>query len=161
MVKNNVGNVLALDIATKTGYYIETHDGKPTVKPTSIKFSGINREKGLFDFLNELIDRYNIQVITYENAEFQPSLQSRRVFAHLRGVVHVIAQIKDIERVVPLDVKTIKKVFTGNGNAKKQDIIDRCKELKVDVGNDNDAADAYAIMYTYKTLIKLSNSIKL
>jgi Holliday junction resolvasome RuvABC endonuclease subunit len=45
-----------------------------------------------------------------------------------------------------LHVGTIKKAWTGNGAAKKQDMINRCRELSFDPKTDNEA-DAIAILH--------------
>ncbi|ARW41725.1 RuvC family protein [Bacillus licheniformis] len=83
--------------------------------------------------------------------------------AYKLGGVHGIAKkvFNDVSEFYFINNKTMKRVFAGNGNAEKQDIIDRCYEIKeklvgkknaplFTVKNDNDA-DAIGLGVTYFT----------
>lgn len=81
--------------------------------------------------------------------------------AYKLGGVHGIAKkvFVDVPEFVFINNKTMKRVFGGHGDAEKQDIIDKCYEMKEElvgkknahlfqVKNDNDA-DAIGLGVTY------------
>lgn len=150
--------ILALDLGTEMGYY--TGEGEPS----TVKFE---REARTVDFYSWLSGRVFdngeplVDVVVLENA-FHQLGRANEVFHELKAVVKLVCGLAG----VPLheySAKAIKKKFTGNGNADKQEVIDKCLELGAEIPfrimksgknkgdkryNDN-AADAYAIYHTY------------
>jgi len=62
------------------------------------------------------------------------------------GVQHLCMDIQNIDHDV-LSPKTVKKQFTGSGNASKQDVIDTVKfKFNIEITN-NHIADAIAVAY--------------
>jgi len=146
--------VLALDIATETGYY--TGDNKPQV----VKFPKETRHCSAWEWIkSEIYHKGEAQydVVVIENAIGQMAY-ALEVFHSLKTIVVLACKLADIP-IVEYSPKTVKKKFTGSGNAKKEDVIAKCLELGIDLPykvmksgknkgekryNDN-AADAVAI----------------
>lgn len=149
--------ILALDLATKTGF----HDGE---RIGSIKFDRETRVNSFWDWLRKEIKQgrelcYDVLVI--ENALNQPR-NTMEVFHELKTVVKLVTQMADIPLFV-YSPNHVKKVFTGNGHAKKDEIIKKCLDMgyelpyriiksgpnKGEKRYDDDAADAIALYHTY------------
>ena len=78
-----------------------------------------------------------------------------RKLAELRGVLFELCESLDIP-VVTFGVTDIKKFATGRGNADKTDMIAACSERwHIDVGDDDNAADAVHIFYYFCKRYKL------
>ena len=158
-------NVLALDLATKMGYYIRSTDHKVAEKnPSSIKFKIPTREKEFYEAVKNFVDKYTIDQIIFENACFQMG-KAQGVFGGWVGILKLICQEKNI-KCYPLDVMNIKKIFLGDMviplDAKgkkdwKAAVLLRCKDFGIDLGDDHDAADAFAVAYTWDTLQGINN----
>ena len=87
-----------------------------------------------------------VSTVVYEDAAFQKG-RAGVVFHRLVGILMGECFKRNIN-IVKIPVPTIKKTFTGNHQASKEDMIMRAAELGVDV-EVHDEADAIAIMYTY------------
>ena len=134
--------ILALDIGTNLGVYVEGN------APQTISLGkGDERFFNFWKFLKE--NRFHYDVIVYEQAAFQQG-NAIPIYHGLIGVLKAFSLYKSIP-LQGIPVGTIKKTFTGKGNANKKDMMQRCDELGITYDSDN-AADAYATYYTYKQL---------
>jgi len=128
---------MALDIATHTGFC--SHDCSGMID-LSKEFC---REQALYNFLWELNAAYNLETIAVERVAGQHK-NALIVMSRLHGVVRLFAHENDID-VIQFSAGEIKKDFTGKGNAKKPQMIERFKELTGKVPVSDDEADAYAL----------------
>lgn len=127
--------IIALDLATTTGFCTPDTSG-------AIKLKG-NKHSELYHFLWDLNACYDVEVIAVERTAGQHK-NALIVMSRLRGVVNLFAERNDI-KVVDYSAGTIKKSFTGNGRASKEDMV---AEFKKRTGRDpvsDDEADAYAL----------------
>ena len=154
--------ILALDLATTTGFY----DGKEF---GSIKFPKETRATAFWDWLRAkvYVDKENqYDIIVIENAIGQRA-QALEVFHELKTVVKLVSQMSDIP-IIGYSPNSVKKVFAGHGHASKDDIAEKCIQKGIDVPYDiitrgknkgkkrydYDIADAIAIYYTHLESIK-------
>lgn len=134
--------VLCFDLATNYGYFDSyTEEGGSTK---------LNRESLFSDFHRnsfKLIRKYNCETIVFENAARQMG-HAAYIFNGMKAILELHAYEQGL-KLASIHVTTVKKLFTGDGRASKQDIIDKCKSLGYDPVDDNHA-DAIALYYAYK-----------
>lgn len=151
--------ILALDLGTETGYYDGSED------PQTVVFTPKHRVVEFWEWLSSRVfvdGNFNYDVIVIENA-FSQKGKANEVFHDLKAVAKLVCQIADIP-LYPLAPSTVKKQFTGNGHASKQEVIDKALAMGLklpyrimkagpDKGkkrfNDN-AADAVAVYEVFK-----------
>ena len=134
-------NILALDPARITGFAHTNGVGGV------IEFShGDARLRELEDWLTDKLDEWPTELIAFEDAGFgshNPHVQA--LHNENRGVIKLIATRRRIA-VRACNIKSIKKFATGNGNAKKEQMIAAAeRHFKIKVTNDN-FADALWIL---------------
>lgn len=152
---------IALDIGTNMGYAEALNN--VIVRSGTIRVKDGNERWGqamvkLWDFLNQLVykndyhQNYTLEFCC-ETVDFHRSVDSAHAYARILGQVEKFTELgKWAFR--GYQVKQIKKLFTGNGNAKKTDMCHRCHLLgwkggALGTDNDNDEADAIAILYVH------------
>lgn len=142
--------ILALDIATKTGWATDTASG---TWDFSLK-KGESVGMRLIRFkskVREMIQLEGITVVVYEIpvGRFQSSIV---VATEMIGVLKALCE-KNKVNYGSYSAKQIKKHFTGNGNAGKPAMIAEAKKRYPDIEIiDDNHADALAILDLVKTL---------
>ena len=123
-------NILALDLATKTGWACRDNGqiraGTWTLAtPKQLK----GRDECAPDLrllwlrsrLTTLCNEFHPMVLAYENVQFVQSRAQGFLWAGLRAMVWLVAHEQGI-RTIGCPVKTLKKFATGNGNADKDEM---------------------------------------
>lgn len=146
-------NILALDIATHTGYY-STHDSGTWNFTESMRRNN-NKEHGAFrETLIEFIQKYNIKLIVAEDVScgsMSKQFKSSRKLSEFRGILMEICDTLDLPEPVYINLKTVKKWATGNGNADKEMMIRYCRSRwKTEPVDDNEADATHIFMYYIK-----------
>lgn len=152
-------NVLALDLATKTGYAYRLRDGTVghgiiNMKAKEGQQQGqrwVNFSQGLMDLLSS----HNIQHVGFEQIDnFAPmKTQGGRYTIPSSAIITIAGCRSILERTcalnnIPLEgvhIGTIKKNWTGAGNVKKDRMIAEAFKRGYKPMDDN-AADALAIL---------------
>lgn len=152
-------NVLALDLATKTGYAYRLRDGSVghgviNMKAKDDQHQGqrwVNFSQGLM----ELLTRYEIHHVGFEQIDhFAPMKTKDGRYTIPSSAIITMAGCRSIlERTcalnnIPLDgmhVSAIKKSWTGSGGTKKDQMIAEAFRRGYKPMDDN-AADALAIL---------------
>lgn len=129
--------ILALDIATKTGWRTETSSG---VWDFSKSKRGDSYGMRLIRFkssLKEILDLEEIDIVVYERPAgmFKSSII---VASEMIGVLIALCEERGIQYTA-YSATEIKKFATGKGNAKKQDMIDAAISLGFNPADDNEA----------------------
>lgn len=129
--------ILALDIATVTGFATETTSG---VWDFNKMKRGDSYGMRLIRFkaaLREIIDLENIDIVVYERpaGQFKSSII---VASEMIGVLIALCEEKGIQYTA-YSATEIKKFATGKGSAKKQDMIDAAIALGFNPEDDNQA----------------------
>lgn len=143
-------NVLGLDIATHTGYY-SIHASGTWDFTESMRRNNNKQHKAFRDTLIEFIAGHDIRVIVAEDVNCGRSgkeFASSRKLSEFRGILMEICDSMDLPEPVFLNLKTVKKWATGNGNADKKMMIDFCKtRWKTNPADDNEADATHIFMY--------------
>ncbi|NDV63924.1 hypothetical protein [Bacteroides sp. 224] len=143
-------NVLGLDIATHTGYY-STHGSGTWDFSESMRRNNNKQHKAFRDTLIEFITNHNIKVIVAEDVNCGRSSKefaSSRKLSEFRGILFEICDSLDLPEPIFLNLRTVKKWATGNGNADKKMMVDFCKtRWKTNPVDDNEADATHIFMY--------------
>lgn len=142
-------SILALDLGTKLGWAVRARDGK-VVHGTEVftpraSWSPGQRWLRVRSFLTDLIARHQIHAIAYEDVKRHMGTDAAHAYGAFLCIVQMVA---DSHRAAlhPVGVKTIKKFWTGNGNADKDAMTAQAKARGFKPESDNDA-DALAILH--------------
>lgn len=136
---------IALDIATTTGYCTEDMSGSFNLRKGITK----NKYSELYNFLTELHWHYGFDTIAVERVagRFKNALIQ---MSKLHGIVQLFAHNNNCN-VIEYSPTEIKKNFTGKGNASKEMMIDRFREITGRDPIDDNEADAFAILNLHNT----------
>lgn len=140
--------VLALDLGTKLGWAVRARDGAvwhgtEAFTPRKNWTPG-QRWLRARSFLTDLIVRHQATVIAYEDVKRHMGTDAAHAYGAFLCIVQMVA---DSHRATlqPVGVGTIKKHFTGKGNAAKEEMIAEARRRGFSPGSDNDA-DALAVL---------------
>lgn len=142
-------NVLALDLGTYCGWAVATRDGAMEYGTESFhRLTGGAKWAEFRAWLSSKIKRHGSQVVYFEDVKAHGPGQV--IAAHVYGGFLAMAQMvchQHNVRMVGVGVGTVKKAWTGKGNAKKPEMIAAAKAKGFRVANDeDDTADALAIL---------------
>lgn len=140
--------VLALDLATKSGYYSVHENG--TWNLTESKRRNGNKMHGAFRvLLLAFIRRYGIRRIVAEDVSVNRHFYDMRRLSELRGILLEVCDELDLPEPEFVNPATLKKFATGDGRADKAAMIRACVErYRYDPVDDN-AADACHLFHYY------------
>ena len=129
--------ILALDVATKTGWRTETSSG---VWDFNKQKRGDSYGMRLIRFkssVREILDLEKIDIVVYERPAgmFKSSII---VASEMIGVLIALCEERGLQYTA-YSATEIKKFATGKGNAKKQDMIDSAIALGFTPSDDNEA----------------------
>ena len=129
-------NILALDIATTTGWKTETASGVWKLRQKKDDSTGMKLVR-LKSYLKELIELERIELVAYERPAgmFKSAIISE---SELIGVVLLLCEELSLQ-CTAYSPTEIKKFATGKGNAKKIDMIAKAVELGYNPADDNEA----------------------
>lgn len=130
-------DILALDIATHTGYYCINGNG--TWNFTESKKRNNNKQhKDFRDTLISYIRVNNIKHIVAEDINVNNHFLDMRKLSEFRGILFEICDELNLPEPTFVNVATLKKWATGNGRASKAEMIEACKiNYKFDTKDDN------------------------
>ena len=143
-------NILALDIATTTGWKTETSSGVWKLKQKKDDSTGMKLVR-LKSYLKELITLEKIDIVVYERPAgmFKSAIITE---SELIGVVLLLCEELSLQ-CTAYSATEIKKFATGKGNAKKQDMIDAAVALGYNPEDDNEADAIHLYNLAKKDLI--------
>ena len=147
--------ILALDIATKTGWAM-CDNGRYSsgVFDCNAKSYGKRYSK----FQNVLLTKFNFgidnkpDILVYEKA-FQKSQASNELFNGFLAITRLIL-CRAETKFIAVYPNALKKWATGNGKASKQDMIDAAKLLGWNPKDDNEADALLLLEYALETIKK-------
>ncbi|MCA3000291.1 MAG: hypothetical protein ING75_17015 [Rhodocyclaceae bacterium] len=141
---------LALDLGTKTGYALRRATGR--VEHGTVSFAIKKSEqpgKRWTNFRRWLVDlkaaNPDIRRIVVEDVRRHLGTDAAHAYGAFRAIVEMFGDHHQIE-VEAIGVGTWKKRFTGNGAAKKEEVIEACKRVGFQPQTDNDA-DAIGVLF--------------
>lgn len=140
---------LALDLGTCTGFAIRHNDH--TVRSGAWEFKTDDRWRGLWSRIVRADVATPLRVLVIEKPViYHGRPAGARVSFGLAAVAELFAQSHGI-RFEEINLVTVKKSVTGNGHAKKDEMLEAVQKLFPDqrvVGYDH--ADALAVLYTFE-----------
>ena len=143
-------NVLALDIATHTGYY-SVHGRGTWDFSESMRRNNNKQHKAVRDTIIDFIQKYNIKQIVAEDVSCGRSMAQFKATVKLsefRGILMEICDSLNLPEPIFINLKTVKKWATGNGNADKKMMMQFCKSRwKTEPCDDNEADATHIFMY--------------
>ena len=140
--------VLALDIATHTGYFSLHEAG--TWNFTESKRRNGNKMHGAFrTTLLSLLRRYGIRRVVAEDVSVNRHFYDMRRLSELRGILLEVCDELDIPEPEFVNPAVLKKWATGDGHATKTQMVAACKDRYGIVPVDDNAADACHLSYYY------------
>ena len=140
--------ILGLDLAKSTGWAV-LDKGQLIASGTQVFEKRRGESNGIMflklqKFLRTLIQRYEPQLIAYEQAHFRGA--GTEILVGYQTHTQSVAEEAKIESV-GIHTGTVKKAFTGKGNASKQEVMEMAELLfGVELTSD-DEADAIAVAY--------------
>jgi Holliday junction resolvasome RuvABC endonuclease subunit len=141
-----MAKLLTLDLGTTTGFAVGSSGhmimGTWSLKPSRYDGGGMRFVK-FRARLDEIYNAYPITHVFYEEVRRHAGTDAAHVYGGLMATLTAWCE----ERSIPyrgLPVGTIKKHFTGNGNASKQLMIAECERRGFRPKDDNEA-DAIAV----------------
>lgn len=141
--------ILALDIATNTGWKTESSSGVWNLKPNRGESEGM-RVVRFKSKVRELIKLEGINVVSYERpAGFHKS--SIMVASEMVGVLKDLCIEMGVD-IACYSATEIKKFATGKGNAKKEQMIQEAVKLGYSPQDDNEADAIFLYLLSVKDL---------
>jgi crossover junction endodeoxyribonuclease RuvC len=147
--KTNNMKILALDIATKTGWKTETSSGVWDLKPNRGESEGM-RVVRFKSKVKEMIQMEGITLVSYERPAGMHKA-SIMVASEMVGVLKDLCIELGVEMAC-YSASEIKKFATGKGNAKKEQMIEAAAKIGYNPKDDNEADAIHLYFLTKKDL---------
>ena len=144
-------NILALDIATNTGWKTKSASGVWNLKPNRGESEGM-RVVRFKAKVREMIELENINIISYERPAGMHKA-SIMVASEMVGVLKDLCITMGIE-LACYSATEIKKSATGKGNANKEAMIEAAVKLGYNPKDDNEADAIHLYLLTQKDIGK-------
>lgn len=139
--------ILALDIATKTGWKTETASGVWNLKPNRGESEGM-RVVRFKSKVKELIELESIELVSYERPAGMHKA-SIMVASEMVGVLKDLCIEKNLD-LACYSANEIKKFATGKGNCNKEAMIRAAVDLGFNPADDNEADAIHLYNLTQK-----------
>lgn len=142
-------NILALDLGTKLGWAVRARDGAvwhgTEVFTPRKSWTPGQRWLRARSFVTDLVIRHQVHAIAYEDVKRHAGTDAAHAYGAFLCLVQMVA---DSHRaaLMPVGVGTIKKHWTGKGNADKAAMEAQARARGFRPDSDNDA-DALAILH--------------
>jgi Holliday junction resolvasome RuvABC endonuclease subunit len=146
----NNKKILALDLGTKTGWAIKSKNqitsGTIEFKPSRFEGGGMRylRFQKWLEEINQL--SHGIDQVYFEEVRRHMGVDASHSYGGF--LAYLTGWCEDKNPKIPylgISVKVIKKHITGNGNSKKEAVIEAVKKLGFNPKDDNEA-DALALL---------------
>lgn len=148
--------ILSLDLASTVGFAVGRNgvivdSGEVPLKPPGNKTHPGHRIARFQRLLHELKDRWNFNEIVFEDVPRFESAAAAKIFGALWGQMHLFTRAFNL-RSQSMFATTVKKEFSGAGNAKKNDMCNVALNLgwkngARDTAFNNNECDAIALLW--------------
>jgi Holliday junction resolvasome RuvABC endonuclease subunit len=140
--------ILALDIATYTGFY-SVHEHGVWNFTESKRRNDNKQHKDFRDTVMGFILKYNIRQVVAEDLNVNNHFSDMRKLSEFRGILFEICDELDLPEPSFVNVATLKKWATGNGRASKEDMINACVAKYKFTPQDDNVADACHLFHYF------------
>ena len=148
-------DILALDIATHTGYY-SLHEGGTWNFTESKRKHNNKQHKDFRDTLMAFIQKYDIKQIVAEDVNVNNHFTDMRKLCEFRGILKEVCDELDLPEPEFINVATLKKWTTGDGRADKKKMMEFCYKRYGITPIDDNHSDAICIFYYYARKYRLN-----
>ena len=148
--------VLALDIATVTGYATIEGGGEWDFSD-SMPRNGCHKYQYFYNTLYDFIEKHNIKRIVVEDVTAggaKGGYKTSVTLAFWHGILNLICDELELPRPARVNLSAIKRFATGNGKAEKADMIVACKKKWGRTPVSDNEADATHLLFYY---LKINN----
>lgn len=139
--------LLALDLATETGFAVGSPDGEPTYGSFRIFDVGIGAFLDAFEtWLTKQVRDYQPGLVVFEAPILKKEgtqISTVRKLTSLAGITEMVCHRSETQ-VLEAHLQSVKKYFSGKGNATKEDMIQSAHRWGWPTDNHNQA-DALGI----------------
>ncbi len=147
MVQLTKDDVLAVDIATVTGYY-STHESGTWNFNESMRRNNNKQHAAFRNTLIDFITKYSIKQIVAEDVSVNNHFIDARKLSEFRGILLEVCDTLDLPEPIFINPKTVKSWATGDGNATKDDMVKFCRlRWKIEPVDHNMADATHIFMY--------------
>jgi Holliday junction resolvasome RuvABC endonuclease subunit len=140
--------LLALDVATKTGYY-SLHESGTWNFSESLARNGGKQHKAFRDTLIVFIVTHGIRKIVAEDISVNNYFTDIRKLSEFRGILLEVCDELDLPEPEFVNVAALKKFATGNGRATKGEMMVACVNKYRILPLNHDEADAFLLFQYY------------
>ena len=148
IIKPLKSEVLALDIATHTGFH--SAQGSGTWDFSECWKRNHNKQHKAFrDTVKGFIERHGIKMVVAEDVNVNKHFTDSRKLSEFRGILLEICDELDLPEPFFVNVSTLKKWATGDGKAPKDKMIKFCIDRWGIVPVDDNQADAIHLYMYY------------
>lgn len=141
-------DVLALDIASQTGYYSINGSGAWNFFESKARNNN-KKHKAFRDTVMGFIKEHDIKMIVAEGVNVSRHFVDMKSLSELHGILLEVCDELDLPQPEYVNPMTLKKWATGNGRATKLDMIRACEEKYRYRPHTDDEADAMHLFYYY------------
>lgn len=148
--------VLALDIATVTGWCTMEGGGEWDFHD-SLARNGNRKFSQFYNTLYDFIVDHGIKRVVVEDVTAggaQGGFKTSVILAYWHGILNLICDELELPRPARVNLRTIKKFATGNGNADKADMVAACRRRWGRNPVSDNEADATHLFFYY---LKINN----
>lgn len=137
-------NILALDLGGTTGWAMK--DRNCIITSGRDKFSEYGKSRGMkwINFKTRLSCFENVDVVYYEDVKNHTAVLASHSFGGFLAHLELWCEVRKIP-LIGVGVGTVKKHFTGKGNANKEAMVEEAKRRGFRPADDNES-DAIAIL---------------
>jgi len=142
------GEILALDMATLTGYYSVHGSGTWNFRE-SLRRNDNKQHKDFRDRVLGFMVEHGIRQVVAEDVSVNRFMSDMRKLSEFRGILLEVCDELDLHEPHFVNVSELKKWATGNGRADKAEMMRACREnYGFEPGDDNEA-DACHLFYYF------------
>lgn len=140
--------LLALDVATTTGYYSLHGSGVWNFSERLARNDG-KQHKAFRDTLLDFISAHGIRKIVAEDISVNKHFTDIRKLSELRGILLEVCDEFCLPEPEFVHVAALKKFATGNGRATKAEMIAACRNHYRFEPRTHDEADAFMLFHYF------------
>ena len=140
--------LLALDVATTTGYY-SLHGSGAWNFSERLARNGGRQHKAFRDTLMEFITEYGIRKIVAEDISVNKHFTDIKKLSEFRGILLEVCDELGLPEPEFVHVSALKKFATGNGRATKPEMMAACRNCYRFEPRSHDEADAFLLFHYY------------
>lgn len=141
-------DILALDVATNTGYYSVHDSGSWCFIESKIRNDN-KAHKAFRDTVMGFIQKHNIKLVVAEGVNVGTHFNAVKSLSEFHGILLEICDELNLPEPVYVNPTTLKKFATNNGRATKLEMIRACKERYSITPINDDHADSILLFKYY------------